>query len=391
MEKESIVGEITVPFIVGAEMSNSGANFESLIPENVVRSIAKVLSEAATGVVKASLSEASFFLKVLTGSTEFEIINIPSRPFSVTFFVEQNSAGTHTWSIKGVTWVGSEPSFETIAHKAYLVTVECVEGKLLAWAGLPGPAGANGHTIISVTTTPTSGEGNIGDIAVKSTSPIALWGPKTSEGWGSEKSLEGKEGIKGAEGPAGAGSPQAYIKLVTPIYSPSPIPNSEKTTGKYEAIFARVVIPKSGVLHDLSVYQGATSVGKHRVAVYDTGAAKAKGYRLLWQGAEEEHGTLKEWQKLGSPELSVSAEEVLLFAVMNNETTHTYGAASAPSSAISTQLPEGFIATPGETLPKLCGNHTFGALSYGTAGITEIEEANLIHSSIPVIIIARIV
>ncbi len=342
------------------------------------------------GVTKLTGSEGTLFYAKLKGATEFEVV--PSHePWIAELLL---TPGKYMWKIKGASWVGSEPEF---GEGRLILTIVCVKGEVLLSAGPEGrrgEAGSNGSTIRNGTSAPEESLGANGDFYIKTEGGVAkeIYGPKAAGKWPAGVALKGEKGETGKEGPEGSGSPAAFLKLVTPIYSPSPLPTSEGTAGasKFHAIFARVVIPRTGVLHDLSVYNGATSVGKHRVSVWDTGAKKAKAYRLLWQGEEVEHGSEKAWQKMGDPALAVTAGEVLLLAVMNNETTHKYGALPALLNTSTSELPEGFLATEGETLPKICGGHTFAELNYGTPGTTELAEASLEKGGSAILIIARI-
>jgi formylglycine-generating enzyme required for sulfatase activity len=68
-------------------------------------------------------------------------------------------------------------------------------------AGPQGPAGVNGRTILSGTVAPATGTGVVGDFYLNTTT-TALYGPKTTSGWGTPKSLAGS----GNSGAASGGS-----------------------------------------------------------------------------------------------------------------------------------------------------------------------------------------
>jgi hypothetical protein len=68
--------------------------------------------------------------------------------------------------------------------------------------GVQGLPGASGKTIFSGTLAPTANSGGIGDFYLN-TATLALYGPKTNEGWGTPKSLVGPAGPKGDTGTQG--------------------------------------------------------------------------------------------------------------------------------------------------------------------------------------------
>ena len=77
--------------------------------------------------------------------------------------------------------------------------------------GLPGPQGpANGTAVLSGSGVPDAALGQNGDFYVN-TAATAIYGPKTSSGWGSATSLigpAGPQGVAGAAGATGATGPQ---------------------------------------------------------------------------------------------------------------------------------------------------------------------------------------
>lgn len=183
------------------------------------------------------------------------------------------------------------------------------------------------------------------------------------------------------------GIPADFVtQIVSPVYARDYLPTAEAAIGTAKkAIFARVTIPCSGVLHDLTVANGETVNGKHVVAVYDTGQAKAGYLTPLYQSKEVSASGEKAWQVVASPELNAYAGEQLLFAVMNTGTTHTYGTKTAAKPAI-TELPAEFAATTGGAKPKLNAKHTFAEAKF-----VQIKESELEVTAEPLIIIGRIV
>jgi Phage Tail Collar Domain len=69
-------------------------------------------------------------------------------------------------------------------------------------AGANGVNGKAGNSVISGAGTPSESQGNIGDYYIDMTNR-AIYGPKTSNGWGSATSLVGAPGVAGKDGAAG--------------------------------------------------------------------------------------------------------------------------------------------------------------------------------------------
>lgn len=68
--------------------------------------------------------------------------------------------------------------------------------------GETGAVGKDGNTILSGTSNPTSAQGAVGDFYINTASYL-IFGPKTSSGWGSGKSVLGATGAKGDKGDKG--------------------------------------------------------------------------------------------------------------------------------------------------------------------------------------------
>jgi hypothetical protein len=73
---------------------------------------------------------------------------------------------------------------------------------LIGPTGQTGAAGANGKTVLSGTSAPTSGQGVDGDFFIDRTA-WAIYGPKAAGAWGTPRSLIGPPGSPGAQGPPG--------------------------------------------------------------------------------------------------------------------------------------------------------------------------------------------
>lgn len=182
------------------------------------------------------------------------------------------------------------------------------------------------------------------------------------------------------------GSGADYITQVAkPLYS-GYLPTAEVAIGTAKkAIFGRVVIPVSGTLHDLTVFNGSTVNGKHNVAIFDTGDATAASYTPLYESGEVSATGASATQVVGDPSLAVVAGQQLLFAVMNTGTTHTYGTVGAALPA-ATELPTGFIPLTSGNKAKLNAKHTFSEAKFVT-----LTEAELESTAVPIVILGRIV
>lgn len=175
------------------------------------------------------------------------------------------------------------------------------------------------------------------------------------------------------------------LQLAKPVASGS-IPTGEAAIGTAKkAIFQRVVIPCAGTLHDIAVANGSTVNGKHVVAVFDTGQAKAGKYSPLWQSAEVSASGASAWQVVADPALPVWAGQQLLFAVMNTGTTHTYGTTAAPLAAAVAALPTNYAPLGSGNSPKLTATHTFTEAKF-----VQIPEAELTAVSGNIVIVGRV-
>lgn len=141
----------------------------------------------------------------------------------------------------------------------------------------------------------------------------------------------------------------------------------------FKAVFLRAVVPITGKLKDISVYNGVTVNGETRVAIYDTGDAVAGKYTLLKQSAATAMAGVNSWQSLGTlEELSLTAGQHILMAVMNSGTTATYGVVNGALVGAQ-QLPASYLPAAGGASPKLIAAHTFGSLAFATITEAELE------------------
>jgi hypothetical protein len=181
-------------------------------------------------------------------------------------------------------------------------------------------------------------------------------------------------------------SDASRLQLLRPFYAHGGLPTSEAAIGTAKkAIFARCIVPCSGVLHDIAVANGETVNGEHNVAVFDTGQAASGKYTPLWESGKVAAAGEKGWQVVGDPGLTVFEGQQLLLAAMNTGTTHKYGTVGAAVPAGCVTLPAGYAPLSSGNLPKLNGTKTFGEAKFAT-----ITEAELTAIALPLVILGRI-
>lgn len=170
--------------------------------------------------------------------------------------------------------------------------------------------------------------------------------------------------------------------LVAP-YDPRLARDSATLTANF--VFAvRVVVPKTGVLHDLSLYV-STASGNAIGAVYDTGDTTSGKRTALWSGSSTSLGaTNGVWINLGDPNLPVTAGQELDLAFIPDNAVAT--SLRIAGAAGSDTLPSSFWLVPGGALPKLAWSFNQAAFSIpGT-----INEASCGSNATPVLLIARV-
>jgi hypothetical protein len=99
-------------------------------------------------------------------------------------------------------------------------------------SGTNGSNGLNGNTILTASSTPSNSIGNLGDYVIN-TNANTIYGPKTTNGWGSPISLvgpAGTNGTNGATGPQGPQGPQG-LKGDTGLTGPQGIKGDTGATG----------------------------------------------------------------------------------------------------------------------------------------------------------------
>jgi hypothetical protein len=314
-----------------ATLDSGGLLPKAQLPSAAVTSSSVALGEVS-GLVKVDLSAGTVFIATLGGATEFEIVNAPVRPFEFVLYVSQNATGGWSWSVKDLSWIGSEPVFKTTAALRYRLDIESLASgaELLASAGFEGPKGETGAT--------------------------------------------GATGPTGAKGESGTSSP-SLMPIFIPVVAggfPLPAASSAPATAN-RGFFARAICPKTGKLKALMVWNASTVAGNTRLAIFDTGNATEGKYTLIAQSAAEAMTGESKWQEFPIPaEPEVIAGTEYNFAMMTSSTTATFGTCLAAISGSPYELPEKWLPVAGKALPKLAGAHTFSELAFST-----IAEANL--------------
>ena len=166
--------------------------------------------------------------------------------------------------------------------------------------------------------------------------------------------------------------------LVSP-YDPRLVVGTSTITAN-SARGVRVVIPKTGTLRDIAVYQGATS-GNISVAIYTADEPRSRVYTTGAIASPAANG----WRIIGDPMLSVVAGEQYDFAWSADNATAAIGrVALVPNTAIK-DLPAGFLSGVTES-PRLFWQ---GATLHPLP--TSIAEADIaVAETGPPCIIARI-
>jgi hypothetical protein len=143
--------------------------------------------------------------------------------------------------------------------------------------------------------------------------------------------------------------------LVTPFASYGII--FSQTTGQdvgtaNNARFQRVVIPKTGTLHDLAI-SVATSSGNIDVGIYDTGDASAGNRTLLWHTGSIACPGAGNWTVVGDPALSVVQGQMVDFVIACDNTTALFRGGALSTALVF--LPTNFVPAPGGAPAKMIG------------------------------------
>lgn len=174
--------------------------------------------------------------------------------------------------------------------------------------------------------------------------------------------------------------------LIVPVASMKLIPDTSVIAAGINAVrMCRVMMPITGMLHDVSVYVG-TSSGNLIVGVYDTGDMSPGNRTLLWSSGSVPCGAGGAWQIVGDPALPVVQGQQVELALIPDNGTATFGRYGAPISNNAATLPPGFYPAVGGAQAKL-------ASTVGTGGFAlpaSIAEASLTGLQSIYALIARI-
>jgi hypothetical protein len=285
-------------------------------PRDLAPPSLKALGNVA-GVVTLDLSLATTFSATVTGATEFEVINAPARPTEINLIVTQDATGGRTWSIKGISWIGTEPVFATTKGLKYLIPILSIE------------------------------------------SGAALYG------------------VAGLEGPPP--SVEAMMSMCySPLNGPTlrVASNSEVFATAKKARFQLLIAPKEGKITKVWVRNGATAAGNTRVGILDTGQAAVGENTLIVQSGEVAQTGAETWQLIELPEHVYTAGRGIMLGVMNSGTTGTYGCATSTLNAKVAELPEGALGSGVKVaIPKLVAVHTFAAFEFTSLPVANMEAA----------------
>lgn len=148
-------------------------------------------------------------------------------------------------------------------------------------------------------------------------------------------------------------NPQSNDLPVTPSGMAIPIFIVVAALGIDSSFFARVTIPKTGVLHDLSVFVGTVS-GNYSVSVYDTGDALPGSRTKLWDsGSVSVAAGTNVYKIVGDPSLPVVIGQQLDFGYSAGNTTLTTGRLNLGVAGQSGPLPAGFNVPSGGAQAKM--------------------------------------
>jgi hypothetical protein len=201
------------------------------------------------------------------------------------------------------------------------------------------------------------------------TGPAGPEGPKGTTG---AAGAEGPQGTTGASGAQGAGA----VPILLPLTARNaPIATTTGVIGlAFKAIFQRCIVPNTGKIRDISVWNGATVNGNNRVAVFDVGDAVAGKYTPLWEGAETAMAGANGWQSLGAPELAVEQGQEIMLALMNSGTTATFGLYGSLLNTAAAELPAGYLPVSGGAAPKISAFREYTELKYAAATEAQLQK-----------------
>jgi hypothetical protein len=170
------------------------------------------------------------------------------------------------------------------------------------------------------------------------------------------------------------------LALVAP-FSPTLI-NTAVAPGSANLHGTRVVIPKTGILHDLTLWCGNAGTGHILWGIYDTGqSSNGTRTRLNASGSLLNPGVANSWFPVYDPALPVVEGQQLDIVYQSDSTTDTYGRGTAGANIAQNVLPANFLK-PGNYLspdPSVNPNLTyFVANVFGSGLPAAIPDAGLL-------------
>jgi hypothetical protein len=151
-------------------------------------------------------------------------------------------------------------------------------------------------------------------------------------------------------------------------------------------VFAvRVIVPRTGILHDLNLYVSTPASANAIGAVYDTGDTTVGKRTALWVGTSTGLGASSNvYINLGDPALPVVSGQQLDLAVVLSSASVVLARMSSFTNANS--LPASFWVSTGGASPKLAWSNNVGSFSVPVT----VSEANCNANVNPILLIARV-
>jgi hypothetical protein len=147
---------------------------------------------------------------------------------------------------------------------------------------------------------------------------------------------------KGNVGAAGSGFLEG---LVVPVANNSPSPTATVTNSANTARFVAMnPVPFDGLLDAIALYIGISS-GNIKLLVFDTGQATPGSYTQLYCSAGTAAGAAGDWQTFSGIGLDVESGQRLVFGVVPDNATVTFGRLDGVVSNNASILPAAFAPT----------------------------------------------
>lgn len=147
----------------------------------------------------------------------------------------------------------------------------------------------------------------------------------------------------------------------------------------------RVIVPRSGILHDLAVYI-ATPAGSVEVAILNTTATTRT---ILYKSGLVPATASHAWQVIGDPAMQVTVGDQLdiVYAATSSSNTIMWigGLVNTATDAPSAQLPAGYVPAPNGATNLVCWVDTTSPVPYG-ATTTVAESLLVAQQNVPLVI-----